>query len=119
MYIVASKLIFVTIILVIFVVFFGHPSYLKYRANKTIIIESKIRYKSENPPAITIAALQPSSYWSTGWKGNSSFSYLFGETIQSVCDNLQDYNKTFNCIEEKSFKFSEVIMKGHMLYKNH
>ena len=98
MYIVASKLIFITILLVIFIVFFGHPSYMKYRANKTIIIESKIKYKSENPPAITIAALQPSSYWSVGWKGNSSSVNLSGEIVQSVCDNSQHYNKTFNCI---------------------
>ena len=108
------KIIFIGLLLVTFIVFFGYPSYVKYMAKKTIILDSEVPYKVENPPSITIASVKPSnSSWSRGWKDTSDSASLVGKIVETLCNHSKDFHKTVSCIEEKSFNFSEVIVGAH------
>ena len=54
MRIIIGKLIFISILAVIFLVYFGYPSLVKYCAQETLITEAKVKFKSNQPPAIAI-----------------------------------------------------------------
>ena len=106
----ACKLIFVVILLVLFVKFFGYPSYIKYSARKTLIVEEKVQFRSESPPAITISAGRRSEgSFSHGWKVDSSIYLPAGNIMETVCNKFDNINDTLACIEEKTFNFSDII----------
>ena len=66
------KLIFIIVLAIIFLVFFGYPSLLNYQSNKTLISEAKVRFKSNEPPAITIAVMtKKDNVMKHGWKDDS------------------------------------------------
>ena len=77
-----------------------------------MIVEEKIKFKSNDPPAITISAARiskTSSDWAYGWKVDADGMNLPGEIIETVCNKSGDINDTLACIENKTFKFSEVF----------
>jgi hypothetical protein len=58
----------------VFFIFFGHPTYVKYPRKDTVFTETKVRYDSMHPPAITIYAWKGSLF--NGWKNTSIAIYL-------------------------------------------
>ena len=49
----SCKLIFITFLALIFIKFFGYPSYVKYRKNATVFTETKVTLDPQKLPAIT------------------------------------------------------------------
>ena len=97
----------ITILVVIYFGYFGYPSFDKYSAKKTMIIESKVKFKACYPPAISISAVRPSNNsFSHGWKVDFENK---GKNIEVVCNTSKNINETLLCIENKTFKFSESI----------
>ena len=56
MSLILGKLIFIGILAIFFSVYFGYPSLVRYRAQETLISETKVKFKTNEPPAITITA---------------------------------------------------------------
>ena len=52
------KFVFISILAIIFVMFFGLPSLRNYRTNNTLISEKKVKFMERDVPAITIAAAE-------------------------------------------------------------
>ena len=103
MYILTCKLIFISILVIIFSVYFGYPSFDKYSAMKTMIVETKVNFKASNPPAISISAVQPSNNgYSHGWKVDFEYTR---KTLETVCNKSKNINETLSCIEDKTFKW--------------
>ena len=107
MYIHACKVVFITLLVVIFSVYFGYPSFDKYSAKKTMIVETTVKFKASSPPAISISAVQPSNKsYSRGWKVDN----LNGcNIIARVCNKSENITHTLSCIDDNTFKFPEVI----------
>ena len=91
------KFIVIASLAVVFFVFFGHPSYLKYQRKDTVFTESKVKYGPVNPPAITIYAWRKAlfngwkntsytGYTSFDWKNNCNVSDTFDNFVQCVND---------------------------------
>ena len=67
-----GRLIFIIILAITFLVFFGYPSLLDYESNKTLISEAKVRFKVKEPPAITIGVMtKKDDVMKHGWKDDS------------------------------------------------
>ena len=58
----ALKLIFVLSLFLIFLFLFGKPSLEKYLKKDTIFVESKVKFDTKTPPAITVMNTNPRLY---------------------------------------------------------
>ena len=100
MLLLTCKLIFVATLAVIFLTFFGPPSYVKYQRKNTVSTESKVRYDPKKPPAITIFA------WSgvifNGWKNASYVTYSLNS--ENFCNSSETFDNFVQCINDKTFK---------------
>ena len=106
MFLLTCKLIFVTTLAIIFLKFFGHPSYIKYQKEGTVFTETKVRNDQTKPPAITIFT------WSgvifNGWKNASYVTYSLNS--ENFCNVSDTFDKFVWCINEKTFKRDDVIL---------
>ena len=99
-----GRFFFISSLLVVFIKFFGHPSYVKYRRNETLISASKVTYNWKIPPAITISTWR--KYFEKGWEKD-----VYYHNLKENCAPFENYNKLVNCINEQTFDFSK-ILKG-------
>ena len=102
-----GKTLFIAALFIIFVIFFGQPSYLKFKEEKTLISEAKVLYNWKNPPAITILTWK--MHQNKGWKNVSSPHNLLGTN----CPGLGELNQTVACIDRQTFNLSEVLEEAH------
>ena len=56
MFTLLARLLFISTLFTIFILFFGYPSYIKYRNKETLISEKMVPYNWDTPPAITVVA---------------------------------------------------------------
>ena len=105
-----AKLVFVAVLAFIFLYFFGYPAFDRYLEKSVLIKVSTTSppkgKKGLLPPAITLCPKTPSKPYATGWK-NSSGDYH--QAINSECDNPRVREDVINCIEEKTYKLSEIL----------
>ena len=99
MFSVVGKLVFITTLGTIFLIYFGHPSYLKYKKNQTLISETKVDFNRNKPPAITVLAWRKQK--EVGWKEKSN--------LTENCDVSQDFKDIIECIDNKTFNLSEIL----------
>ena len=94
------KIIFQIVLFVIFLAFFGFPSYEKYLRKETVTISTEELTNGFEPPALTISAVNKRGI---GWKrGSDTFaSFHFEEHCSSIgisslkeCIELDTYNLT-------------------------
>ena len=91
----AGKLIFIIFLAITFLVFFGYPSLLDYQSNKTLISESKVRFNSNEPPAITIAVMtKKENVMKHGWKDDSFEGERYENVIGIFCNKSERLNET-------------------------
>ena len=104
------KLVFISILAIIFVMFFGLPSLRIYRTNNTLISEKKVKFMERDVPAITIAAAEKNSGENAphGWREDLKENGLRDMTGQ-FCNKSLDFNETIKCMDEKTFSLSEVV----------
>ena len=98
-----ARLVFMTTLFTIFILFFGYPSYIKYRNKETLISEKMVPYNWETPPAITVVA------WRTniekGWRVDS-----YNQSLRKSCSNeFENFSKLIECIDRKTFNLSEIV----------
>ena len=105
-----GKLVFILALTVLFIVYFGYPSFERYRAQHTLISESKVQFKTKEPPAITIeTVIRKDSGTEYSWKGNSEVNFKYDEVIETFCYKSGDMNATIKCIDDKTFRVAEVV----------
>ena len=90
----------------LFFLYFGYPSFHRYLAQNTLSTERKMKFKSNEPPAITIQT------WITGsdipWKGkHEEISYT--DIFKNFCNKSEVMNDTLSCINDKTFHVTEVV----------
>ena len=110
MYILVGKVIFISILATFFLKYFGYPSLVKYYAQQTIMIEENVKFKTNDPPAITIATMQLNI--EHGWKDDSDL-YDIDMIVETFCNKSENIN---DCINDKTFKLSEVVEKAQNGY---
>ena len=110
MYLLVGKPIFIFTLGIIFLIYFGYPSYINYLAQETLISESYVKFKTENPPAITIAVTKRTNYGLRhGWKDDSNNLFLYNGTMKTFCNSSYDFRESLQCIKDKTYKSSDVI----------
>ena len=105
-HIMKGKHVFILILAMIFMLFFGHPALVSYQSNDTIFIEKKVKFKAEDVPAITIAAARQNTKQSHGWRGNSE---ALKDMIGVFCNTSTGFNETLNCINKQTFDLFECV----------
>ena len=104
----SGKLIFIIILAIIFLTFFGHPSLKNYQANETLISEKKVQFKPGDSPAITIAVREEKG-GHHGWKAGHQSDNVFIDMIGHFCSKFTSFNETVQCINDKTYNLSEVV----------
>ena len=89
------RVVFITILFSIFLIYFGHPSYVKYNARRTLITETNVAFDTKKPPAITILARQPNI--KHGWKNKSQRSVPFDGSFTTFCGKSRSYEDAVRC----------------------
>ena len=110
------QLLFGFILLSIFVIFFGHPSYVKYQDKKTLISEEKVLFDSNNLPAVTIMAKIPNI--PDGWKRDklteTGVTIPWDEYVEQFCDVSNTLTDLVKCIKENTFVLDVMASMEHM-----
>ena len=96
------KFILITSLAVVFFVFFGHPSYVKYQRKDTVFTESNVEDGKIPPPAITIYAWRRSLF--TGWKNST-----VGKDSCNVSDTFDNY---VQCVNDETFKLGDILLSA-------
>ena len=105
-----GRLIFIIILAIIFLVFFGYPSLLDYESYKTLISEAKVRFKVKEPPAITIAVMtKKDDVMKHGWKDDSFEGESYENVIGIFCNTSESLNKTLRCINDKTYDLADIV----------
>ena len=103
-----------SVLLATFFIFFGLPAIERYQAKRVVVVVSKKDTGGIPAPTISIAAWNPQT--KNGWTGNVSMTYnLIGVNCQ------QTKTSVVNCIEEKTFRQTDVfkdIVMGYSLKKS-
>ena len=116
MYLVVGKVVFIFILGIIFLLYFGYPSLVSYLAQETLIIEDYVKFKSEDPPAISIAVKKRTNFH--GWKDDFKKMVVFNGTLEAFCNKSKNFNESMHCIKDKTYKLSDVFEKLESTHDN-
>jgi hypothetical protein len=97
-----ARLLLILTLLVVFIKFFGHPSYVKFKSHETLISETKVPYNWNVPPAITVSAWRKNP--EKGWKNDT----LDGN-MKHHCEIDKNVSKLYSCIDRNTFNLSQVL----------
>ena len=105
------KFILITSLSAVFIVYFGHPSYIKYHRKDTVFTEATVEDGQIHPPAIRIYAWRRELY--NGWK-NSTFgdknSCHIKIEIQSNASGT--FDNFVHCINDETFKLDDILLSA-------
>ena len=97
------RLVFTGILAVLFVLYFGFPSYTKFMDGDTMITEERVKFNPVNPPAITVVA------WTTelmeGWKDGPEDALQ----LKDFCNTSASYSDIVQCVNHKTFNISDIV----------
>ena len=99
---------------VIFIVFFGYPSYVKFQKKATVFTETKVTLDPNKSPAITIFASRGTLF--NGWKNE-----MYMTSVSSLCNASATFAKFVKCINDKTFEHGDIILfhtNGHNIITN-
>ena len=101
------RLLFISTLFTIFILFFGYPSFIKYRKKETLISEKVVPYNWETPPAITVIAWR--KHIEKGWRVDSN-----NQSLKNSCTNeFKKFSKLVECIDKQTFNLSEIVNQVH------
>ena len=103
----SCKLIFITFLAVIFILFFGYPSFIKYQKKATVFTETKVTHDLNNPPVITVFAWR--GVILNGWKNGT---YINSINSKDLCNASDTFETIVKCINDKTFKYDEIIQQA-------
>ena len=104
------RVVFITILFAIFVKYFGYPSYVKYNARETMIVETNVVFDTKKPPAITILARQVNV--KHGWKNVSQRYIPRSGAFKTFCGKSRTYEDAVRCINESTYDLFEMVNKA-------
>ena len=86
-----GKVIFLSILAIFFLIYFGYPSLVKCLAQKTLMIEENVKFKTNDPPAITIAAMKTRKGIEHGWKVDTDLN-PHDVVVETFCNKSENIN---------------------------
>ena len=95
-------------LLYVFLIYFGHPAWEKYKAKGTLISEKSITNDFKSPPAITICPKKRSTKF--GWKADVSVEGIFVTPLlkeKCLAMNLTDITE---CVNKMGYSFGKSII---------
>ena len=101
------KTLFTTILLGLFIRFFGWPAIEKYRQRVTFFSDEKWFYDKSKPPAISVYI---NNAGIGGWKKGDNDPYEF-MTLKDICNETDNFTYITDCIDNKSYKREELFEK--------
>ena len=90
-----SKFIFISILFVSLVTFFGRPSIQRYLEKGTVFVDEKVDYDFDNLPSILVS------------RGNKEY----GQLIEHCLNSTDDYEGTVLCIDKKLLTNEQIILE--------
>ena len=99
----ALKGAFLAILISIFLLYFGIPSYEKFSSQETIFVESRVPFNLSNPPAIKIAINDIGQF--------RQMNDCFAATT--------NYNQTVACFENTTYEKTDLIQSNNDPLYNH
>ena len=103
-----------SILLALFMVFFGIPSVQKYQDKETIILSTQKLTNGIEAPAITIIAVNNSTGYGWKTKSNQTSSVVGRFTHTFLLDHCNEINQTDleTCISKDSFGLTDILTKA-------
>ena len=97
------KLAFACLLMLVFFLLFGAPSIQIFMAKQTLVVKSFKKFEESDNPALTVCPSQ-------GWKDRKVDSGKSGTGFKRACGSSADSEKALNCIKNKSFDLSEMVI---------
>ena len=109
MFFITVKLVFIASLFLVFLVYFGSPSYKSFQQKDTVFIEQEVPFDQRRPMQITVYAW---SEWPTvGWKTPQAGML----NITQLCNSTAEYDKLVECINNETHSQEDVVL-GYAAY---
>ena len=99
------RLVFISTLFLIFLLYFGCPSYRRFNKKDTVFSENQVSVDHARPVMITIFAWKGISF--NGWK-DQTVGY---ENLTGICNSTDEYDKMIECIINKTYEHEDIISK--------
>ena len=106
-----TKVAIIATLFAVFLLYFGCPSYERFRKGDTVFSERQVPLASSRPMGITVYA---QNEWMNGWKNYSGR----GINYTKFCNTTDDYGKMVECINEKTYSHDDMINKYTVIDAN-
>ena len=106
------KIIFQIVLFVIFLAFFGFPSYEKYLRKETVTISTEELTNGFEPPALTISAVNKQGIgWKRGYDTWASFHF------EEHCSSI-GISSLKECIKQDTYNLTDIVKGAQFGYAN-
>ena len=112
MFFITVKLVFIASLFLVFLVYFGSPSYKRFRQKDTVFIEQEVPFDQRRPIQITVYAWSKWTYF--GWKTHQGGRL----NITHLCNSTEEYDKLIECINNLTYSQEDVIIQYTAYQKN-
>ena len=100
------KLVFIFCLFLIFLKYFGYPSYRRFHKKDTVFSENQVPVDNTRPLMVTICTWKYKPL--EGWKEQNNGYTDFRE----ICNSTDDYENMIGCITNKTFKNEDIIRRS-------
>ena len=112
MFFITVKLVFIASLFLVFLVYFGAPSYKSFQQKDTVFIEQEVPFDQRRPIQITVYAWREWLY--VGWKTHQGGRL----NITHLCNSTEEYDKLIGCINNLTYSQEDVIIQYTAYHKN-
>ena len=112
MFFITVKLVFIASLFLVFLVYFGSPSYKRFQQKDTVFIEQEVPFDQRRPIQITVYAWSKWLY--VGWKTHQGGRL----SITHLCNSTEEYDKLIECINNLTHSQEDVIIQYTAYQKN-
>ena len=109
MFFITVKLVFIASLFLVFLVYFGSPSYKRFQQKDTVFIEHEVPFDQRRPMQITVYAW--SEWPMVGWKTPQAGML----NITQLCNSTEEYDKLVECINNETHSQEDVLL-GYAAY---
>ena len=97
------RLVFISSLFLIFLLYFGYPSYRRFNKKDTVFIENQVPVDHTKPVMISIYAWKGISF--NGWK-DQPIGY---QNLTGICNSTDEYDKMIGCIIDRTYEHKDII----------
>ena len=106
MFFIAIKLVFISCLFLIFLKYFGYPSYRRYHKKDTVFSENQVSVDHTKPLMVTIYAWKDKAL--EGWKELPN-----GYTnLREIYNSTDGHESLIECITNKTYKHEDIISRS-------